>query len=651
MPDYSGKSLGKYQLQARLGRGGMAEVYQAYQPGLERFVAVKILHPYLADTPDFLTRFKREAQAIAQLHHPHIVQVYDFDVEGDAHYMVMEYIEGQTLSARLDEYFTRGERMALPEVLNLFHVLLDAVGYAHARHITHRDLKPANVILEAGGRAVLADFGIVKIFGSDKLTATGVSLGTPAYMSPEQGQGEPGDTRSDLYALGIMLYECLTGQTPYQGDTSISVMLKHISAPIPPLRQLRPDLSRELEQVVTRALAKNPAERYQTAAEMWQALAATLDDSEIRAVASDSSAVKADRTGPPGDAPAAPATEPPAAAPQAAPRRGQPRRNVIAASLLLIAGLALAGAFALPRILSSASTAKAVAQGQRLVAEGKYQMAVDAFSLALQNEPGHVAARLGRAQAYEGLAFIDKALADVEQVVELAPQNPAGYQERARLNLQYEYSFAMDAIMADLDRAVALAPQSARAHFLRGWALLNFPLIGGAPSPSAALADLQAAVELDAQNADAQLALAKALLALGRASEALAPANRAVEVSPQTVLPLAQRARLQFALNDYHSAIDDLTAASSLEADPTEAATLFAERGYLHFRLQASAEARADLDLAVGRDPTSLLVHCLQALLDPAAPRLSREALQKTGAAAPDDPIWQALVADLLAAP
>src|SRR5574341_1022716 len=186
MADLTGRTLGKYQLQERLGRGGMAEVYKAYQPGLDRFVAVKVLHPHLAEAADFLGRFRREAQAVARLRHPHIVQVYDFDVEGEQHYMVMEYVRGATLKARLDDLFVRGERMPVDEALGLFRALLDAVGYAHAQGMIHRDLKPANVMLEVQEegrrvkeetpastfhfppstlRPVLTDFGIAKILG------------------------------------------------------------------------------------------------------------------------------------------------------------------------------------------------------------------------------------------------------------------------------------------------------------------------------------------------------------------------------------------------------------------------------------------------------------------------------------------------------
>jgi tetratricopeptide (TPR) repeat protein len=646
MTDYTGTRLGKYQLQERLGRGGMAEVYKACQPGLERLVAIKILYPHLADTPDFVNRFRREAQAIALLHHPHIVQVYDFDVEADRHYMVMEYIEGQTLKARLDEYFVRGELMPLPDVLRLFHAVLDAVGYAHDHHVVHRDLKPGNLLIEPEGRPVLTDFGIAKIVGgSGRHTTTGVSMGTPYYMSPEQGQGESGDSRSDIYALGIMLYECLTGQVPYDGDTSITIMLKHIGAPVPALRQVRPDLSPALEAVVTKALAKSPDARYQAAAEMWAALQAAGEDSELPAPA----ALVAEAAPPVRMSVAL-------ARPPARPRtpRGvlhQPvsrQTPALALSAVVVVALFIVGGLlALPGLRGPSPAEQAVSQGQSLLAQGKYQLAADQFNSALNSEPHNIAALLGRAQANEALNAPDQAWTDVVQVVALAPHNPAGYEERARLGLQYGLNPDLTAVQADLDRAIALAPKSARPYFLRGWARLNFPLTGGAPDPAGALPDLQKAVELDPQNADAQLTLAQALQAVARPTEALAPASRAVELSPQASLPRALRARLQFKLGDYHSAIDDLTAAIGLETDPTELAGLLTERGYLNLRLQAPAEARHDLDQALGHDPTAVLPHYLQLLLDPTLPRPDARQV----VLAPEDAIWQAITADLLKQP
>ncbi len=192
MTNLVGQTIGKYRIVARLGRGGMAEVYKGYQPGLDRYVAIKVLPSHLADDEDFIGRFEREATAVAHLRHPNIVQVYDFDVEGDLYYMVMEFIEGPTLKTELKERSIKGQIFSLSETTRIITALASAIDYAHSRGMVHRDLKPANIMFTAEGQVVLTDFGIARIVGATRYTMTGAISGTPAYMSPEQGQGERG---------------------------------------------------------------------------------------------------------------------------------------------------------------------------------------------------------------------------------------------------------------------------------------------------------------------------------------------------------------------------------------------------------------------------------------------------------------------------
>jgi serine/threonine protein kinase len=276
MDDLTGKTLGNYRIVERVGHGGMATVYKAYQPALERYVAIKVIHKHLAaDDEQFLKRFQREAKAVASLRHPNIVQVFDFGTEGDVMYMVMEYLEGTTLKAVLNA-LAQKETMRLEEVLRVFQALASAVEYAHQQGMVHRDIKPANVMLTTKGDVILTDFGIAKIVGGTQYTATGALTGTPAYMSPEQGHGERGDERSDIYALGVMLYEMVTGRVPFDADTPLAVIMKHISAPLPLPRQLNPIIPEAVEQVILKALAKEPNDRYQTVAEMTNALEAAV---------------------------------------------------------------------------------------------------------------------------------------------------------------------------------------------------------------------------------------------------------------------------------------------------------------------------------------------------------------------------------------
>ncbi|MBZ0284901.1 MAG: protein kinase [Anaerolineae bacterium] len=264
------RKLGKYEITERLGRGGMAEVYRGYHKELDRYVAVKVLHAFLADDPEFKSRFEREAKNVARLRHPNIVQVYDFDYdpEGESYYMVMELIEGATLKDRLTTISERKELLPLEESLRIVREAAGALAYAHSRSMIHRDVKPANLMLDHDSRIVLTDFGIAKIVTGAQFTASGGMVGTPAYMAPEQGLGEAGDERSDLYSLGAILYQLVTGQLPYDAETPLAIILKHLNAPVPSTLALNPTLPEPIDQIIQKAMAKEPSDRYQSAAEM-----------------------------------------------------------------------------------------------------------------------------------------------------------------------------------------------------------------------------------------------------------------------------------------------------------------------------------------------------------------------------------------------
>lgn len=272
MSDLTGRTLGKYRLLEKLGQGGMAQVYRAYQPDLDRYVAIKVLHPHLTADEDFSARFRREARAIAALDHHHIIHVYDFAADQELAFLIIEYLEGNTLKEKLRLLDDRDELMPLEEVVDLFKALAEALDHAHRQGVFHRDVKPSNVLITKAGRPVLTDFGIARIVDTTTITDGGGTPGTPAYMSPEQGKGESGDARSDIYALGVMLYQTCTGRVPFDADTPYAVILKHISAPLPSPRSLRPDLPEAIERVILKAMAKEPDDRYQTAGEMGEAL-------------------------------------------------------------------------------------------------------------------------------------------------------------------------------------------------------------------------------------------------------------------------------------------------------------------------------------------------------------------------------------------
>jgi serine/threonine protein kinase len=267
-----GQTLGKYRILEPLGRGGMAQVYKAYHPNLDRYVAVKVLRSDLVEESEFLSRFRREARAVAALRHPNIVQVYDFDVQNDFYYMVMELLEGDTLKSYLNVFRTQAERMPLGDLSRILDDVLAGLSYAHTEGVIHRDIKPANIMLTKHGQAVLTDFGIAQILGGTQYTISGALMGTLSYMAPEQGLDGKCDVRSDIYSLGIAYYEMLTGSVPFDADTPLAILMKHLNDPLPLPRVFDQSIPESFERIALKALAKNPADRYQTATEMSVAI-------------------------------------------------------------------------------------------------------------------------------------------------------------------------------------------------------------------------------------------------------------------------------------------------------------------------------------------------------------------------------------------
>lgn len=268
--DLTGKTVGKYRLIEKLGSGGMAEVYKAFQSGVERDVAIKVMHGHLAAEEDFRERFQREARAVGQLQHPNIMRVIDFDEADGDFYMVMEFLSGGTLR----DYLTEKKELPVPEALRIIRQLCDALSYAHARGMIHRDIKPGNVMFSDAThmRAILTDFGMARMLNEAKLTVSGAMLGTPAYMPPEVVKGEPADHRADFYSTGAVLYEMVTGRTPHIADTSYAVLMMQVNDPLPLPSEFKPDIDPALEAFLIKSLAKEPEERFADAQEMLAAI-------------------------------------------------------------------------------------------------------------------------------------------------------------------------------------------------------------------------------------------------------------------------------------------------------------------------------------------------------------------------------------------
>ena len=279
-----GITLGTCTIERMIGRGGMGAVFLAQQSRPTRTVAVKVLLPGTEYDPDqqkiFLARFRREADTVAKLEHKNILPVYEYAeavVNGESlAYIVMPYIRGGTLRERMDDMKRRGERFDLNAVASYISQVADALSYAHSLGVVHRDIKPANLLFHQDGRLLLSDFGIVRLNAVPGLTSVGSFVGTAEYASPEQIGSNDVDARSDIYSLGIILYELLTGSVPFTGPNPFSVMAKQLNDPVPSVRAARPDLSPVVESVVMKSLAKNPAYRYQSATDMANALQAAI---------------------------------------------------------------------------------------------------------------------------------------------------------------------------------------------------------------------------------------------------------------------------------------------------------------------------------------------------------------------------------------
>jgi serine/threonine protein kinase len=339
----SGQMLGPYRIIIQIGKGGMANVYKAYQASVDRYVAIKVLPSQLAESQEFATRFHQEARIIAKLEHPHILPVFDYGESEGVAYFVMRYLDAGTLRDRMESK----RPLPLNDIDRIFTQLAEALSYAHSFGIIHRDLKPANALIDSHGNIFLTDFGIARLLesASPRLTQTDAIMGTPAYISPEQAQGQDVDQRSDIYSLGIILYEMVTGGVPFVADTPLAVLFKHISDPLPLPSRVKPDVPPAIEKVILKALAKDPKDRFSSADEFVAAWKRALEEKEtVRQTPAEATPIK--YTVPPTQTPSKPVP-----VKQTAPKSksGLPTGWIVgclagACLLFSVAGVAIVGA-------------------------------------------------------------------------------------------------------------------------------------------------------------------------------------------------------------------------------------------------------------------------------------------------------------------
>jgi serine/threonine protein kinase len=270
----SGENVGPYRVIEQLGSGGMATVFKAYHPALDRYVAIKILHPAFKADPQFFERFQREARIVAKLEHPHIIPVYDFNEHHGEPYLVMRFVEGETLKPEM-----HGQPLPTAEILRLMRPICLALSYAHQQGVLHRDIKPSNMMVTADGHVFLTDFGLARMVQAGESTLSqDMMVGTPQYISPEQAQGISNlDGRTDIYSLGVVLFEMFTGRVPFNADTPFATIHDHIYSPLPLPTTLNPAIDPSAERLLLKALAKDAKDRFTTADELLNALEITLN--------------------------------------------------------------------------------------------------------------------------------------------------------------------------------------------------------------------------------------------------------------------------------------------------------------------------------------------------------------------------------------
>jgi serine/threonine protein kinase/tetratricopeptide (TPR) repeat protein len=687
--ELSGRSLGRYQVLERLGRGGMAEVYRAYQPSLDRFVAIKVIYPHLASDPGLRERFGREARAVAALHHPNVVQVHDFDMQGDMAFMAMEFVGGPTLKAAIASLGQRGRLLPLPVVGQIIGQIADALGYAHDQGVIHRDVKPANVLIRrrdrtmagrdgnerAGARVpapladaeldelllnlgpssiVLSDFGVARVL-SDSLeqTAAGTILGSPAYMSPEQGRGERVGPASDIYSLGVMLYELVTGRVPFDADTPFAVVIKHTQAPLPPPRVYRHDLPENLERALLKALAKEPRDRFNDAAAFGAAVREACGAPSGGSLRLTPAPAAGPHPEPPGDATrvidelqptsiAPPATAAPASQTQAPPatQRRSPLPWLIGglaallalgaiAALLLTRGAGVATAptpqapaseaTALPPHIADPIAAALAACSAPGCPGGNAGEAINTLNAAIAAAPDSAPLYAARAQTYvwwDPYSYADQVRADVDAALERDPNNAAAYLARGDLSATIGGDeVAIDAALADLTRAIDLNPSLAAAYVIRAQIMSDMPDFYDNPSPSRdqVIADTTAALAIEPDNLGALLLRGGAYANDRQPEPAYADYSAALAIDPTNRVALMRRGDVsRYGRNDAQAALADYGAA--VEAHP-EYLDARRNRAFLLAELGEYEAAMPDADAMVAAGPAETEPYSFRGLL------------------------------------
>ncbi len=558
MTNLVGTTLGQYQIIELIGEGGMASVYKAWQPSLRRYVALKVLAPHLSSDAEFVQRFHQEAVSAANLKHTNIVTIHDVGTESGYHYIAMEFIEG----ASLEERIRSGQVFALEQAVDIVSQIGSALDYAHQRGFIHRDIKPANILIDASGRAVLTDFGIVKALSGSGMTATltraGTVFGTPHYMSPEQVQDEPLDHRSDLYSLGIVCYEMLSGQVPFSGTTH-SVLYAQVYTPPPPLHGVTgAAVPPPVEAVVNKMLIKERERRYNSAGEFARDLAQAVAGIWPAGIGGETVVAMPMGTGTevveptPGGMPAtvvAQPAQPPTPQPTPAPARRSRWPLVLGAVVVAAGVLLILGAVAWVLVLEKQYTLKSA---QVALDASDYAQAVDGFSQVLENDPDNVEAMAGLLEAAANLAQAGQSDAAIEAYETVWQAKPEEVQALHGLGQAYEAQGEWEKAAGWYERWTQAAPGNVSASSALGNAHFNLG------EYERAVAAYERAEALGASSAEMDTHLGLAYYELGEYEQAVAAYERAEALGASSAEVDAHLGLAYYELAQYDKAIEPL---------------------------------------------------------------------------------------------